>query len=223
MAGQKDSNEAGNKDGGKETGKEMGKESRDKAKKSKDDSGALLRRLADEMTALRADLDLLKGAEAASLPDTPYPPRRKRGGDSGEIAPLRDSLLSRLAADKDAALAFAYAYRATGSDDTTVGASDALVHTGLEGILAADDNRVARLGYALGSAPKVALVRALLWDGPQSAAQLGEKAGLTTGSLYHHLRELSHAEVIEQAGRNRFALTEIGRQTALFLFVQASR
>ena len=82
---------------------------------------------------------------------------------------------------------------------------------------AADDALISRLGYAFSSAPKVALVRLLMTGGEQSAAQLGEQAGLTTGSLYHHLRELIHADVLAQETRNRYQLTERGKQTALAL------
>ena len=67
----------------------------------------------------------------------------------------------------------------------------------------------------------MALLR-LLWEGgEQSAAQLGEKAGLTTGSLYHHLRELIYADIIAQESRNRYRLTPLGRRATLLLFTLA--
>lgn len=85
-----------------------------------------------------------------------------------------------------------------------------------------DDNAVARVAYAFSSAPKVALVRHLLLSEELSAADLGEKASLTTGSLYHHLRELIHSGVVIQANRNRYALSEMGKQIALAVFTLAT-
>jgi DNA-binding HxlR family transcriptional regulator len=82
---------------------------------------------------------------------------------------------------------------------------------------AVDDNDVVRLGYAVSSVPKVALMRHLLLGGELPAAELGEKATLTTGSLYHHLRELIHAGVVSQPTKHRYALTEPGRQLLLTL------
>lgn len=76
----------------------------------------------------------------------------------------------------------------------------------------ADDALIARVGYALSSGPKVALARLLYTEGEQSASQLGEKAGLTTGSLYHHLRELMHAELVVQQTRTRYQLTPRGKR-----------
>ena len=197
-----------------------------KEKKSKEDGGssgtaALLRRLGDDIAALRSEVEKMKSGgngTAASAPER----AATSGGVSGDKPPT-ESLQERLRGEKDAAVMLGYAYRLRDGAGNNIGAQDSCLHSGLEGILAADDNTVARLGYALSSAPKVAILRALLWDGPQSAAQLGATAKLTTGSLYHHLRELTHADVIRSAGRNRFEMTEIGRETALLLFVQAAR
>ncbi len=92
----------------------------------------------------------------------------------------------------------------------------AKISTGIDDI-SINDTEVARLGYALSSPQKVALIRLLHTGGEQSAAQLGEQAGLTTGSLYHHLRELIHADVLTQETRNRYSLSERGRQAVLAL------
>jgi DNA-binding HxlR family transcriptional regulator len=93
---------------------------------------------------------------------------------------------------------------------------------GLAALLeAATDERVARVAYALASPPKVALIRSLLEHGPRSAARLAERTGLSTGSLYHHLRELVHAEVVWQSARNQYALTPLGYQASLLLFALA--
>ncbi|MCD2193574.1 helix-turn-helix domain-containing protein [Actinomycetospora endophytica] len=55
---------------------------------------------------------------------------------------------------------------------------------------------------ALGHPVRLALVRRLL-AGPASAAQLQEAAELSsTGQVYHHLRALTSARVVEQDGRS---------------------
>jgi hypothetical protein len=85
------------------------------------------------------------------------------------------------------------------------------------------DTDVAEIGSAFSSPSKVALLRAL-WaadDGGESAANLGQAAALSTGSLYHHLHDLSHADLIDQSGRNRYILTERGRRALLVLLALA--
>lgn len=54
---------------------------------------------------------------------------------------------------------------------------------------------------ALGHPVRLALVRRLL-EGPASAAELQDAGGLSsTGQVYHHLRALTGARVVEQDGR----------------------
>lgn len=69
---------------------------------------------------------------------------------------------------------------------------------------------VALLGAAFASPQKVALLRALDGGGEATAASLGEAAHLSTGSLYHHLRDLIHAHLVVQTDRTRYALTPRG-------------
>jgi len=83
------------------------------------------------------------------------------------------------------------------------------------------DDAAALLGYALSSPQKVSLLRALLGHESESAAALGTAASLTTGSLYHHLRDLMHAGLIGQAGRNRYHITPRGQKTLLLLLALA--
>jgi DNA-binding transcriptional ArsR family regulator len=163
----------------------MAGQGKDKEKKAKDDPAALLRRLAEEVAALRADVEAVKSSGSAPVPEASRQPSpsAKAGGVSGLLTTL------------------------DGEDGRS--------------LPTVEDSQVAKLGYALSSAPKVALLR-LLWEGgEQSAAQLGEKAGLTTGSLYHHLRELIYADIIAQESRNRYRLTPLGRRTVLLLFTLA--
>ena len=86
------------------------------------------------------------------------------------------------------------------------------------------DEAAAALGYAVSSAQKVALLRALLAaPGGESAAALGAAAALSTGSLYHHLHDLMHAGLIGQTARNRYVLTDRGRRVLLVLLALAAQ
>ena len=84
-------------------------------------------------------------------------------------------------------------------------------------VAAATDDAAAQLGYALSSPQKVGLLRALLGHDSESASALGAAAGLSTGSLYHHLRDLMHAGLLAQAGRSRYAITPLGQKALLVL------
>lgn len=86
----------------------------------------------------------------------------------------------------------------------------------------ATDEAAALLGYALSSPQKVGLLRALLGHPSESAAALGEAAGLSTGSLYHHLRDLMHAGLMAQESRNRYGITPRGQRVLLLLLALAS-
>jgi len=83
------------------------------------------------------------------------------------------------------------------------------------------DDAAAILGYALSSPQKVSLLRALLGHESASASALGTAANLSTGSLYHHLRDLMHAGLIGQAGRNHYQVTPRGQKTLLLLLALA--
>ena len=103
-----------------------------------------------------------------------------------------------------------------------LGGDDTAFKTGTMTISAAQiqhatDESAAVLGYALSSPQKVGLLRALLGHSPESAASLGATAHLSTGSLYHHLRDLMHAGLIAQEGRNRYQITPRGQRVLLML------
>jgi DNA-binding transcriptional ArsR family regulator len=89
-------------------------------------------------------------------------------------------------------------------------------------LLKATDEAAALLGYALSSPQKVGLLRALLGHPSESAAALGAAAQLSTGSLYHHLRDLMHAGLIAQEGRNRYQITPRGQRVLLMLLALAA-
>lgn len=107
------------------------------------------------------------------------------------------------------------------------GDGDAPIKTGVVAVTSAQiakttDESVALLGYALSSPQKVSLLRALLGREPESAATLGATTNLSTGSLYHHLRDLMHAGLISQSGRNQYQITPRGQRVLLLLLALAS-
>lgn len=69
----------------------------------------------------------------------------------------------------------------------------------------------ARAHAALGNEARLRLLQ-LLWPGEKSAAELAEMSDLSTGSLYHHMRELYAARWVEIPQRNRYRLTTAGRK-----------
>jgi DNA-binding transcriptional ArsR family regulator len=74
---------------------------------------------------------------------------------------------------------------------------------------------------ALGHPVRLALVRRLL-AGPASAADLQDAAGLSsTGQVYHHLRALAAARVVEQDGRT-FRVPTTGVVPVLTMMLAAS-
>lgn len=103
----------------------------------------------------------------------------------------------------------------------------AALDTGLVGLSAAQleqvtDEAAATLGYALSSPQKVGLLRALLAGEAETAAALGAATSLSTGSLYHHLRDLMHAGLIRQESRNRYLLSERGLRVLLLMLALAA-
>ncbi len=158
----------------------MASSGKEKKKEVRDDVTSALRRLTEELTSLRSEVNAIRDVQT-TLPDdkTESETRQNQRADM----PSRNELRSDLEA--------------------------------------LDDTAVARVAYAFSSVPKVSLVRHLLLSEELSAAELGERAGLTTGSLYHHLRELIHSGVVTQANRNRYSLSEMGKSIATAIFTLA--
>ncbi|TCN43832.1 helix-turn-helix protein [Rhodococcus sp. SMB37] len=70
--------------------------------------------------------------------------------------------------------------------------------------LGLDGSAIAAVLDALGNPARLAIVRTLL-RGPATAGELQEATALSSpGRLYHHLRTLSAAHVVEQQSRNRY-------------------
>lgn len=84
------------------------------------------------------------------------------------------------------------------------------------------DEKAAAVGYALASPQKIRLLRALHGKESEGAAELGTETHLSTGSLYHHLRELMRADLISQSARNRYILTDRGARVLLVLLALAA-
>ena len=82
-------------------------------------------------------------------------------------------------------------------------------------------DRAARIAASLGAQPRIVLARLLLTEDTMTATELGIGADLTTGSLYHHLREMTHSGVLAAAARNRYVLTPLGRRVLLLLLALA--
>lgn len=138
-------------------------------------------------------------------PDEPPPPAPVTGK-------VKDAI-------KDAAVSYTLQRPALGE-------GDAPFVTGLVAVTwaqaaRATDEAVALLGYALSSPQKVSLLRALLGRDGESAAALGATTQLSTGSLYHHLRDLMHAGLIRQAGRNQYQISARGQRVLLLLLALA--
>lgn len=84
-------------------------------------------------------------------------------------------------------------------------------------LLDLDAEAVAPVLLALGNPWRLRLVRALL-RGPRSSQQLQEAVGLgSPGQLYHHLKELLAAGIIEQRARSEYRLA--ARKIVPFLII----
>lgn len=78
--------------------------------------------------------------------------------------------------------------------------------------------RAVRLGAGFSTPVRVALIQVLLHGGKQPVADIGTQVGVTTGSLYHNLRELIHAGIAVQVDKTHYELTAAGREAATLLF-----
>ncbi|MEU3623960.1 transcriptional regulator [Amycolatopsis coloradensis] len=90
-------------------------------------------------------------------------------------------------------------------------------------MLALDDGPRVEVLAALSSAARVALVRTLAEKGVQSAPALQEAAGLgSPGQLYHHLKALTGAGIVEQDKRGSYRLRPTATIPVLVLLTAAS-
>lgn len=84
------------------------------------------------------------------------------------------------------------------------------------------DAAAAEVGYGLSSPQKISLLRTLLVRGAEGASALGVASELSTGSLYHHLRDLMHSGLVAQSARNRYELTSRGTRALLLILAISS-
>ncbi|MCP3801823.1 helix-turn-helix domain-containing protein [Allokutzneria sp. A3M-2-11 16] len=76
---------------------------------------------------------------------------------------------------------------------------------------------------ALGNPVRIAVIRLLATDGPQPASALQAAAGLgSTGQLYHHLKALTGARIVEQDGRGSYRLRPQATVPVLIMLAAAS-
>ncbi|HEY2203487.1 MAG TPA: helix-turn-helix domain-containing protein [Pseudonocardia sp.] len=90
------------------------------------------------------------------------------------------------------------------------------------GVLELDEAPGAAVLAALGHPVRLRMVRRLL-TGPATAPQLQEAAELSsTGQLYHHLRALGSARVVEQDGQRRYRVPATGVVPLLVLLLASA-
>lgn len=88
--------------------------------------------------------------------------------------------------------------------------------------LALDDEPRTAVLAALGHPVRVRIVRGLL-HGPRGTTELTEVAELaSTGQLYHHLKALTHAGLVEQDGRGSYRIAPRAVVPALVLLTAAA-
>ena len=166
-----------------------------------------------EMAALRARVDELAAAverSAAGPPASPGQPAAAPQPGAGTRRPdlLRDEVRALLAEpDRTAGVLLAVALRRDGGEPATY-TRDMVCGPGAPG---GDLREIARVLTALGSDARLRLMQ-MLWEGEKGAPELAEKTGLTTGSLYHHMRELTAFRWVDAPQRNRYVLTPAGRK-----------
>ncbi|HUW83820.1 MAG TPA: winged helix-turn-helix domain-containing protein [Phycisphaerae bacterium] len=86
---------------------------------------------------------------------------------------------------------------------------------------AASDERIAKLCNAMANPRRVAMLKAI-FTGAGRYAQLAETLGLKAGPLYHHVRELRLAGLLELAQRDTYRLTEYGKYALLLACLSES-
>ncbi len=156
--------------------------------------------LAQRLRAVERRLAALEGRPAAGAERTP------RGAGTGALGLLRS--LARQAAPprprKERSGTVAYVGVTWRGDEEHQGAREHAI----AGLLEADWAGTAGLLECLGSAPRLALIGALL-AGPADRRALQAALGeASTGQLYHHLRDLQAAGLLEQRRRGEYRLAD---------------
>ena len=163
----------------------------------------------EALKQMQAEMRQLQALLAEQKPDV----KAEHKPDKPEAKPEKPDLKADL--KTDGGVAYSVSRLAAGDGDAAF--KTGAVAVSAAQIAAATDEAAAQIGYALSSPQKVGLLRALLGHPSESAAALGAAAQLSTGSLYHHLRDLMHAGLIAQEGRNRYQITPHGQRVLLLL------
>ncbi|MGB3773289.1 MAG: winged helix-turn-helix domain-containing protein [Rhodococcus sp. (in: high G+C Gram-positive bacteria)] len=96
------------------------------------------------------------------------------------------------------------------------------MHYSPDGILELPTERSVEVLAALGHPIRMAVVRALL-RGPATAVDLQSAVGLSSvGQLYHHLKTLTSARVVEQHGRGDYRLAATTVVPAMVLMLASA-
>jgi len=82
-------------------------------------------------------------------------------------------------------------------------------------------SKVERLLSPLAHESRIRMMQAL-YEGPLTSGELSAATGFQGGGLYHHLRELQHADYVCVEG-GRYALTQFGRQMLITVSAIASQ
>ena len=88
-------------------------------------------------------------------------------------------------------------------------------------LAAASNERIAKLCNAMANPRRVAMLKAI-FTGAGSYAELSDRLGLKAGPLYHHVRELRLAGLLELAQRDTYRLTEYGKYALLLACLSES-
>ncbi|RZQ59431.1 ArsR/SmtB family transcription factor [Amycolatopsis suaedae] len=90
-------------------------------------------------------------------------------------------------------------------------------------VLGLDDAPRVEVLAALAHPVRTAIVRELAENGSRPAADLQTAAGLgSTGQLYHHLKALTSAGIVEQDGRGSYRLRPVATVPTLVLLAAAA-
>jgi DNA-binding HxlR family transcriptional regulator len=78
------------------------------------------------------------------------------------------------------------------------------------------DESAARMIGGFGHRDRLRIAKAI-WNGADTHGALAEEVGIKTGPLYHHLRSLERAGLVDLGARNCYRLTEAGETILLAL------
>ena len=180
----------------------------------------ILAELAGEIKALKEQQERFAGTprggspqrptpqEPPSPPRAPRPPRRERG-QRGEIPDQVPVVLEGVKAMDNGRFVSLVCYWREGGGQMLSHSEETW-----EGLRDVSEVQVAQFMSPFSSEQRIGLLKALA-EGSQSAGELAEETGLSSGQLYHHLRELASARYLLSPERNSYELTLRGKRALL--------